>query len=827
MKILILASNPRGDLKLGKEIRNLGKAIRQSDHSKQCQVVVELEVQIGSLQELMDTYQPDIVHFCGHGDGEQGLVFQNDNDQEQLVPTEALSELFKKCKDDVKCVVLNACYSEVQAKAIVEHIDYVIGMRQDVLDQTAIDFSESFYREIGNGKSIKDAYQSGRLQISLKSGRQPSLQPRKATVVNSEEELPIIPEHLQPIIIEKNPNAKFKQFSFARHSDTEPMPQRSSNQQQVLSDVKEEVSARLKQSLHYSIPIPLSKEERPDQVTRWNTQVKIGHKPSKRLMDEITLVDVFSREDIGGKLLILGSPGSGKTTAMLDLAKDLLGRAAQDSCYPIPVLLSLSSWKEVKQSIPDWLVKELHLKYGIAPEISQQWLKDRQLLPMLDGLDEVESSKQAPCIQQINQWLHSDVRPLHLIVCSRIDEYQAQETKLALNGAIYLHSFTDKQVQTYLTKQVDHPDLWFTLNQDPELMQLVRTPLMLSILTLAYNEISIERWKNLQTTDDRCEYLLDAYIRRMLDREVGSEVSHVKKLPSPQQTRRWLIWLSKQLEDQFQDEFLIEQMQPLLLRSKTQQWQYSAIVGLILGTIDGLIFALLMTPMVGLIVGVSVGLALFADQSLGAGGISKIETVESFQFSALKVFQEVRKSTKQALIFGGGLGLAIGIISVLLGQSVAGFGTSLAWGIGFGLLNGFTFGAINGLKADIETRKYPNQGIWNSAKNIGILTLIVYPAGIFLDYCFSLIFRQEVTWIASIFRGLGWALIFGLGTSGKACIQHFVLRSILYRKQSIPWNYARFLQTCTERSLLQQVGGRFRFIHKQLQEHFADMPFNP
>jgi predicted NACHT family NTPase len=68
-------------------------------------------------------------------------------------------------------------------------------------------------------------------------------------------------------------------------------------------------------------------------------------------------------------------------------------------------------------------------------------------------------------------------------------------------------------------------------------------------------------------------------------------------------------------------------------------------------------------------------------------------------------------------------------------------------------------------------------------------------------------------------------LIFGLVAGGDACIQHFTLRLILYRNGYIPWNYARFLDYCTERLFLQRVGGRYRFIHKLLQDHFAEMEF--
>lgn len=68
------------------------------------------------------------------------------------------------------------------------------------------------------------------------------------------------------------------------------------------------------------------------------------------------------------------------------------------------------------------------------------------------------------------------------------------------------------------------------------------------------------------------------------------------------------------------------------------------------------------------------------------------------------------------------------------------------------------------------------------------------------------------------------AVYFGFQEGGgKALAQHFSLRLILYFNNLIPWNYAQFLNYCTQRRLLQRVGGRYRFIHRLLQKHFVTM----
>jgi hypothetical protein len=80
---------------------------------------------------------------------------------------------------------------------------------------------------------------------------------------------------------------------------------------------------------------------------------------------------------------------------------------------------------------------------------------------------------------------------------------------------------------------------------------------------------------------------------------------------------------------------------------------------------------------------------------------------------------------------------------------------------------------------------------------------------------------KQASILSVLIVGIGLAIIMGFWMSGVEALKHFILRCLLYRNGSIPWNYARFLNYSTERMLLQRVGGRYRFIHRLLQEHFA------
>lgn len=75
--------------------------------------------------------------------------------------------VFSKLKDNIRCVVLNSCYSSPQAKAIARTIECVVGMSSSVGDDAAIAFAESFYQALGFGRSVRSAFELGCLQVAL------------------------------------------------------------------------------------------------------------------------------------------------------------------------------------------------------------------------------------------------------------------------------------------------------------------------------------------------------------------------------------------------------------------------------------------------------------------------------------------------------------------------------------------------------------------------------------------------------------------------------------------------------------------------------------
>ena len=169
IKILFLAANPTNTSTLGldEEIRAITQKIRASAYHKNLELVSAWAVRPDDLLQVLNEHKPHIVHFSGHGNPSGDLILVDDNLIAKAVTPSSLRALFQVLKDNVQVIILNACYSKVQAEAIGEIIDCVIGMNSTIGDQAAITFAASFYRAIGFGRSVRDAYDQGKVALRL------------------------------------------------------------------------------------------------------------------------------------------------------------------------------------------------------------------------------------------------------------------------------------------------------------------------------------------------------------------------------------------------------------------------------------------------------------------------------------------------------------------------------------------------------------------------------------------------------------------------------------------------------------------------------------
>lgn len=164
VKVLFLSANPNGTTRLAieEELRGIQEALRKAEHRDAFDMVFVPAVRHDDLEQALLEHKPVIVHFSGHGSSSDGLVFQGDClTDARLVSADALGHLFSLLKKNVRLVVLNACYSQEQAMAIVKEIDFVIGMNDLIGDQAARKFAVSFYRGLGFGETMEVAFGLG------------------------------------------------------------------------------------------------------------------------------------------------------------------------------------------------------------------------------------------------------------------------------------------------------------------------------------------------------------------------------------------------------------------------------------------------------------------------------------------------------------------------------------------------------------------------------------------------------------------------------------------------------------------------------------------
>src|SRR5919199_3041382 len=181
-------------------------------------------------------------------------------------------------------------------------------------------------------------------------------------------------------------------------------PQQVKNRQAILNKVRNFwVKGVLETSLYDQVLIELGLEERADAVvSSWNMELETADEAQKPLPKGTKVISIFDQLGEGRTLLILGEPGAGKTTSLLELTPDLLNRAEQGRDYRIPVVFNLSSWAGKKQTIADWLVEELNSKYQVPKPIGHDWVNKQELLLLLDGLDEVKAEYRDSCVAALN-----------------------------------------------------------------------------------------------------------------------------------------------------------------------------------------------------------------------------------------------------------------------------------------------------------------------------------------------------------------------------------------------------------------------------------------
>jgi hypothetical protein len=586
----------------------------------------------------------------------------------------------------------------------------------------------------------------------------------------------------------------------------------------------------LERSVHGTALLELGKEMRSDAVEQpWGLTLQTSDPADRTLPARTRILDVF--EEVGQALLVLGEPGSGKTTTLLQLAKAALKRSEDDPSQPTPVVLNLSAWKANAQPLSTWLIEELVEKYAIPRSKGREWLEQDQLLLLLDGLDEVAADQREAAVERINEF-RSERGLTGIGVCCRAVDYAALTTRLRLGGAVCLQPLSDRHVERYLAAAGPRlASLREGLHADAELRELSRSPLMLSVMSLAYQDAppgELAEPSADASIESRERHLFETYVERMLARRGSPRYD-------PRDTRRWLGWLARRMGEHGLSTFAVEGLQPSWLADSRSRKMHAAIS-------YGVLWTLLLLGLMA--VGdlndgapdVSTGaLSVAIAVALGAG----IGFLMRNRSGPIRVIAGVHWSWRRGrrwwlrtslgfvvfymigLVAAAALGATadtpladidtggdIGVATFVLAGAVIILVSSAFLGL-FGLL-------VGGLSGDtFDQGARPNQGIWQS----GRAALL---AGTVSGLALGAAGAASVNIPAGVIMGLITATAVGWVFGGSPWLRHFVLRLLAWRNGDMPWRYVEFLDHATACILLQRVGGGYVFIHRKLLEHFAE-----
>jgi DNA polymerase III delta prime subunit len=578
---------------------------------------------------------------------------------------------------------------------------------------------------------------------------------------------------------------------------------------------------------------------------------------------------------LGEQLLILGEPGAGKTTLLLCLARELLEDGRRPARELMPVVFHLASWAPERRPLRRWLVDELRRRYGVARPIAERWIAAEQVLPLLDGLDEVADRHRVACVAAINQFRREHGQ-LPMVVCCRTASYESGAARLALRGAIAILPLTQAEVRRCLDSAGPRlAGLRQLLDEDEQLRELLTTPLFLGIAAVVYGNRSAADIGPGATLAERRRHLLGDYVDAVLAR-----ASPRSRLPR-ERTTAWLSWLAGAMRAHDQSVFYLDWIQPGWLPRDAHPWLVTRGVTVACGLASGLLLGVNWGADWGFSLGW--GMSLLAGITIGAlmalaHGIiaheSRIVPAGQLRWSwtalrrGLPVWIGIGLSA--GLVGGFVFGLVVGVAfharpEVLSGARSAGamapagatLIASLAAGAASGVVNGACIGTVAGLAfglvCGLDTRSgitdlAPGESVEASGRAAIVGALLggaVFWLGYALEYGQGTSLSGPLVHHAAHALGLAgvyWpvaapndlvvaavlgALIAGLQRGGGAYLRHRALMWMLVRSGRAPRNYVAFLEYASRLVLLRRRGGGYEFIHRTLLEHFADLSARP
>src|SRR5215217_3437622 len=169
IRILFLSANPwtTGRILVDEEARVLFEKIQEGPYRDRFELHKHTATRAIDLQRLLLFHKPNIVHFSGHGSKKHKIILGGAPGRGKTVDQQGLVDVLSLYNQHLRLVVLNACLTKTQARSIAEVIDYSVGTGKGIGDKGSVAFAGAFYRALGFGNSVREAFNSARAELVL------------------------------------------------------------------------------------------------------------------------------------------------------------------------------------------------------------------------------------------------------------------------------------------------------------------------------------------------------------------------------------------------------------------------------------------------------------------------------------------------------------------------------------------------------------------------------------------------------------------------------------------------------------------------------------
>jgi hypothetical protein len=556
------------------------------------------------------------------------------------------------------------------------------------------------------------------------------------------------------------------------------------------------ISGVLKPSLVNVFQLSIGLQLRPDLVLPAHN---LRERLSGQIPSEKGVFEVFG-DDADRLMLIIGDPGAGKTTLMLQLTEKLLAVAEDDSDSPIPVVANLASWSPLCKPLTAWLGDELFESYHVPREIAEEWIENDSLALFLDGFDEVAHAQQGACAAAINDYIryHGFVP---IVVCSRRAAIEKVGPLLGLETAVELMPPSDAQIDECLSllhrDGAPVGDIQSALRADSAFRDIVRSPMMLHVIAIAYRGQQKRTWERPGNAKERERRLWAKYIDRMFSRpEKKSTRGYERK-----QAINYLAWLATNLLLRAHTEFLPSMLTPDWLsdpRHKYSPFRSSWSIRLI-RSLDSTFEEMLTDP-----------------------DIRALRRNDTYNMSHYLTTVAKIGAVITAISAGVMAGMAAGF---LVGLATAPITGALI------LLIVIAFGTVyieltrKGIFPFASRERHP--AIEGPRRWMRYGTVVALIAFLFFGFLTGIVFGL---WLGADFGvayglsiGLWFGLSFGLVSGWLRTLQYCAVRLFLVHAQVVPWRYEAFLRSMADKLLLVYNGKCYMFIHNMLRDYLAHL----